>query len=98
MSYSRPQGTSRLKTIAGRLLREVQRKLPQQSNTKYAEQFVLYTVKRHRGKCVLTQKRRDKQKIYSLHEPHIYCMSKGKAHQRYEFGTKYRSLKPASPI
>ena len=24
----------------------------------------------------------------SLHEPHVYCMRKGKAHQRYEFGTK----------
>ena len=37
---------------------------------------------------LLTQKRNDKNKLYSLHEPHIYCMSKGKAHQRYEFGTK----------
>jgi len=34
------------------------------------------------------QKRGDKNKLYSLHEPHVYCMSKGKPHQRYEFGTK----------
>jgi transposase, IS5 family len=26
--------------------------------------------------------------LYSLHEPHVYCMSKGKEHKRYEFGTK----------
>ncbi len=37
---------------------------------------------------VLKQKRGDKNKIYSLHEPHIYCMSKGKDHKKYEFGTK----------
>jgi IS5 family transposase len=47
----------------------------------YAQQMALH----HR---MLKQKRGDKNKLYSLHEPHIYCMSKGKAHQRYEFGTK----------
>jgi IS5 family transposase len=26
--------------------------------------------------------------VYSLHEPHIYCVSKGKEHKKYEFGTK----------
>lgn len=76
----------RLKTIAGRLLREIQRKLPQHSDTKYADQFVLY-------QRVLSQKRRDKHKLYSLHEPHVYCMSKGKAHKRYEFGTKVSIVK-----
>ena len=25
---------------------------------------------------------------YSLHEPAVDCISKGKAHKRYEFGTK----------
>ena len=48
---------------------------------RYAETFALY-------QRMLNQKRGDKNKLYSLHEPHIYCMSKGKAHQRYEFGTK----------
>ena len=27
-------------------------------------------------------------KLYSLHEPEVDCISKGKAHKRYEFGTK----------
>jgi len=27
-------------------------------------------------------------KLYSLHEPDVDCISKGKAHKRYEFGTK----------
>ncbi|VAX24713.1 hypothetical protein MNBD_IGNAVI01-2982, partial [hydrothermal vent metagenome] len=37
---------------------------------------------------VLAQKKGDKNKIYSLHEPKVYCMSKGKAHKRFEFGSK----------
>lgn len=37
---------------------------------------------------VIKQRKKDKNKIYSLHEPHVYCMSKGKLHKRYEFGTK----------
>ncbi len=34
------------------------------------------------------QQPKDSGKIYSLHEPHVQCISKGKAHKRYEFGCK----------
>ena len=37
---------------------------------------------------ILFQQKYDKYKIYSLHEPHVECISKGKAHKLYEFGTK----------
>jgi len=37
---------------------------------------------------VLAQKPQDRQKVYSLHEPHIYCIAKDKEHKKYEFGTK----------
>jgi IS5 family transposase len=37
---------------------------------------------------LLAQKPKDKNKLYSLHEPAVDCISKGKAHKRYEFGTK----------
>jgi IS5 family transposase len=37
---------------------------------------------------LLAQKPKDKSKLYSLHEPAVDCISKGKAHKRYEFGTK----------
>jgi len=30
----------------------------------------------------------DSKKLYSLHEPEVMCISKGKAHKRYEFGQK----------
>lgn len=71
----------RLRTIAGVLVRELSRKLPSEVLCREAENFNLY-------KRVIKQKREDKNKIYSLHEPHIYCMSKGKVHKRYEFGVK----------
>ena len=71
----------RLKTISGRLLREIQRKMTLEQLHRYNEKLALFL-------RMLLQKRGSKNKLYSLHEPHIYCMSKGKAHQRYEFGTK----------
>ena len=75
------RAVKRLKTIAGRLCREIQRKMDPEQQQRHAEQLALY-------QRVLKQKRQDKNKIYSLHEPHIYCMSKGKEHKKYEFGTK----------
>ena len=48
---------------------------------KYREEFdVLYRV--------LTQKRDDTNKVYSIHEPDVLCISKGKEHKQYEFGNK----------
>lgn len=75
------KAVKRLKTISGRLLRELQRKMTPEQLAYHADRFALY-------QRMLSQERSDKNKLYSLHEPHIYCMSKGKAHQRYEFGTK----------
>jgi IS5 family transposase len=34
------------------------------------------------------QEKTDRKKLYSLHEPDVMCISKGKAHKRYEFGQK----------
>ena len=44
-------------------------------------------------KKVLAQKRSDKDKIYSLHEPETCCISKGKEHKKYEFGNKASFVK-----
>jgi transposase, IS5 family len=68
----------KVKTIAGRLVRELDRKLPAGL---YATELVLF-------QKVLFQKRNDHNKIYSLHEPHVQCISKGKEHKKYEFGCK----------
>jgi IS5 family transposase len=37
---------------------------------------------------VQVQRRWDKGKVYSLHEPDVACIAKGKAHKKYEFGCK----------
>jgi IS5 family transposase len=70
-----------LKTIAGRLLREISRKMSDEQRTRYS-QFFQISIQ------ILEQKRGDKNKIYSLHEPEVHCISKGKAHKKYEYGTK----------
>lgn len=68
----------KVKTIAGRLVRELLRKLPPEN---YAAELDLF-------ERVLRQKSQDKQKVYSLHEPDVVCISKGKEHKKYEFGSK----------
>lgn len=68
----------KVKTIAGRLVRELERKLTAGLHDHTLELF----------KKVLLQKRSDSNKIYSLHEPHAQCMTKGKEHKKYEFGSK----------
>lgn len=37
---------------------------------------------------ILTQQREDKHKVYSIHEPAVLCIAKGKEHKPYEFGNK----------
>lgn len=37
---------------------------------------------------ILTQKPKDKNKLYALHAPEVECISKGKAKTPYEFGVK----------
>jgi IS5 family transposase len=37
---------------------------------------------------ILVQQKYDKDKIYSLHGPHVECIAKGKVHKRYEYGVK----------
>ena len=67
-----------MKTIAGRLVRELERKL---ARGLFSEELAIF-------KKVLAQQKHSKNKIYSLHEPEVYCMSKGKAHKKYEYGCK----------
>jgi IS5 family transposase len=37
---------------------------------------------------LLAQEKKDKNKLYSLHASEVECISKGKAHKKYEFGVK----------
>lgn len=71
----------KLKTIASRLVRELERRLSPSCLQSYQEELDLY----HQ---ILHQKRTDKDKIYSIHKPFTACIAKGKVHKQYEFGNK----------
>ena len=71
----------KLRTIAGRLIRELERELP-------PEKFALYEPQMDVYRKAITQQRSDSEKVYSLHKPFTACIAKGKAHKKYEFGNK----------
>jgi len=71
----------RIKVIAGKVLRDLERKMGQAQRLKYQNQFSIF-------KRVLTQVRDSTKKIYSLHQPQVSCIAKGKEHKKYEFGNK----------
>jgi len=71
----------KLKTIAGRLIRELNRKLSTKRLDEIHPELDIY-------QKVLEQRRGDKNKIYSLHKQFTCCIAKGKAHKQYEFGNK----------
>jgi IS5 family transposase len=74
----------KLKTYAGRVIRDIGRKTA--GNDPLSEVFMrpLYLARR-----VLEQNRHQRgRKVYSLHAPEVECIGKGKAHRPYEFGVK----------
>jgi len=72
--------TRKLKTMLGCVYRDILRK----NNAPDEELAELLK----RAKQIHTQKKDDKNKLYSAHAPEVECISKGKAHKRYEFGCK----------
>lgn len=72
--------TRNLKTYLGRVYRDLQRK---SSGADEGLHYLLSLAKR-----LLEQQKDSKNKLYSVHEPEVECISKGKAHKRYEFGCK----------
>lgn len=71
----------KLRTIAGRLLRELERELTPEQLNAHKQPMDLYWQ-------AITQQRSDSEKVYSLHKPFTACIAKGKAHKKYEFGNK----------
>jgi IS5 family transposase len=80
----------KVRTIAGRLVRDVERKLGTMVDG-YRNELDLY-------KRVLAQKKKDKNKVYSLHEVDVQCISKGKEHKLYEFGNKVSITRTGSGV
>jgi IS5 family transposase len=74
---------SRLREIANTLLKELTLKLPKIFWKYKINQGLIRTLRK-----AINQKKDDKNKIYSIHEPQVKCIAKGKAHTKYEFGSK----------
>jgi IS5 family transposase len=70
----------KLRTILGRVIRDIERKC-QRPDEKFENLMEI-------AKRIHAQDRHDKNKVYSVHEPRVECIAKGKAHKRYEFGAK----------
>ena len=79
----------RLRTIAGRLVRELERNLGQ--NRQHDELLSIF-------KKILLQRRNSSHKIYSIHEPEVQCISKGKEQKKYEFGNKVSIIRSATGV
>lgn len=79
----------RLRTIAGRLVRELERNLGQ--NRQHDELLSIF-------KKILLQRRNSSHKIYSIHEPGVQCISKGKEQKKYEFGNKVSIIRSATGV
>ena len=72
--------TRKLRTNLGRVIREILRQVPAPTGLL---QRLLVTAKR-----IHVQQRSDQNKFYSVHEPEVCCIAKGKAGKKYEFGNK----------
>jgi IS5 family transposase len=70
----------KLRTYVGRLIRDIRRQAFEVDEN-------LATLL-SRADRIRQQQPQDSHKLYSLHEPEVQCISKGKAHKRYEFGQK----------
>lgn len=73
----------KLKNYLGCVMRDIERKI--RGNKKLQEAFAQLMAMAGR---LMEQQRTSKNKLYSLHAPEVECISKGKAHKRYEFGVK----------
>ena len=71
---------NKLRTYLGRVIRDIERK---ELNPDEELKELLEISKR-----IYDQKRKGKNKIYSVHAPEVECIAKGKAHKKYEFGCK----------
>ena len=73
-----------LRSRVGRVMRDVERQVAQVADNGRAALLELIAS----TKRILSQKQKDKNKLYALHAPEVECLSKGKARTPYEFGVK----------
>ncbi|MBD1585023.1 IS5/IS1182 family transposase, partial [Pseudoalteromonas sp. S16_S37] len=69
------------KSYLGRVFRDILRKLDTNPSAAMVVQL-------RQAEKLLKQDKFSKSKLYSLHEPHVECIAKGKSAKPYEFGVK----------
>jgi transposase, IS5 family len=90
--------TKKLRTLLGRVIRDVTRKSKQLSEQAHVPTQAQTKAQQRIGKLLATaqhihdqpreRKKGDPPKLYSVHATEVECINKGKAHQRFEFGVK----------
>ena len=85
------KAVKRMRTIARAMVNDIARKMDAFQLEQYGKDIELYL-------RVINQERSDKKKVYSLHEPEVECISKGKEHKKYEFGNKSAIAKTGSGL
>ena len=81
----------RMRTIARAQVNDLARKLTPAQREPYKDLLLRFC-------AAITQERHDKNKIYSLHEPDVACISKGKEGKPYEYGNKSSIAKTADGL
>lgn len=71
----------KIKTIAGRQVRDIERQFSPAQQLKHKELFIILNQ-------ILSQQKGSKNKVYSIHEPDVSCIAKGKEAKKFEFGNK----------
>ena len=84
------KGKRSLKNWLGRVLRDIENKRENKALSANFLQLIDVSNK------LLVQEKNTKKKIYSLHEPEVCCIGKGKDHVRYEFGQQAAIVKTNS--
>ena len=93
-SYSRHTAIKKLRFRVGRVVRGIERQLvdqPEPIRAAFSDALAM-------ASRLLNQKRHTKNKLYSIHAPETECISKGKAHKRYEFCVKASFAIPTTPV
>ena len=85
------KAVKRIRTIARAMVSDIARKMDGHQLSFYGKDLELFM-------RVINQERNDKEKVYSLHEPEVQCISKGKEHKKYEFGNKSAIAKTRSGL
>lgn len=85
------RAVKRIRTIARAMVNDIARKMDDHQLSFYRKDLELFVK-------VISQERGDKDKVYSLHEPDVQCISKGKEDKKYEFGNKSAIAKTRSGL